>query len=247
MTEAAKILVLDDEQNITTLLKEALSLDGFEVHVSNDVEEFQRIDASESIDLYLLDLILPHANGLEIAKEIRRESDAGIIILTGQSSEIDVVLGLEIGADDYIAKPFRTRELRARVGSVFRRLNARPAHADAAVPHNSPSAPVSEHDLVRFGNWTMNKAARSVRHVGGATLELTTSEFDVLAYLVDTAGRVVTRNQIIDAIRGEDWASYDRLVDGLISRIRRKLDRIDDAPSPIKTIRGVGYLFDVEK
>lgn len=244
MSRPNRILVLDDEADIASLVRQALEMDGHEVEVATDIDEFRRIDAEQSFDVYILDLMLPRSNGFEVAREIRRSSDAGIVMLTGQTGEVDVVLGLEVGADDYISKPFRSRELRARVGSVIRRRERWVPPADQPAREASPGDGPDERDLRRFGNWTLNLAARKLVHESGSTADLTTSEFEVLSYLVRSAGRVVTRSQIMDAIRGEDWAAYDRLIDGLVSRIRRKMDRIDTAANPIRTIRGIGYLFE---
>ncbi|NNU82086.1 response regulator transcription factor [Halovulum dunhuangense] len=245
MSDRPRILAFDDEVQITTLLRDTLSLDGAEVLVANTAAEFHRLHGSSPVDIYILDLITPDGNGLNLVRELRTREDAGIIILTGQSSEVDVVLGLELGADDYIPKPFRPRELRARVASVYRRVAGKRAE-QSAPQATEPALPDAPGDSINLGDWSIDVAARKVRHAAGERLELTTSEFDVLVYLARNAGRVVTRNQIIDAIRSENWAAYDRLIDGFVSRIRRKMLVIDPDRPLIRTIRGVGYCLSLD-
>ncbi|NNU82031.1 response regulator transcription factor [Halovulum dunhuangense] len=245
MLDAPTILTLDDEEQITSLIEGALALDGSKVLVANSVQEFSEIKSREDIDIYILDLCVPNMNILRVVKEIREFEDAGIIMLSGHSSEVDVVLGLELGADDYIPKPFRLRELRARVAAVHRRRKER-ALVPAAAPASGQDATQAPEERLKAGAWSINTAGRRVMHESGKALVLTTSEYDVLLYLVRNRNRVVTRNQIMDALRGESWAAYDRLIDGFISRLRAKMAAIDQGFDSIQTIRGIGYCFSVD-
>ncbi|NNU82195.1 response regulator transcription factor [Halovulum dunhuangense] len=245
MPNAPTVLTLDDQEQITTLIESALKLDGLKVFVANTVREFEKIRLSEPIDIYLLDLVVPEFQALVAVKEIRELEDAGIIMLSGHSSEVDVVLGLELGADDYIAKPFRLRELRARVAAVHRRRKESALSLGAAAPIARDAVQTTD-DVLKIGAWSINIAARRVKHQSGKAVALTTSEYDVLVYLVKNRNRVVTRNQIMDALRGESWASYDRLIDGFISRLRAKLISVDESFDYIQTVRGVGYCFSHE-
>lgn len=235
------VLVVDDEVAISQVIADALEPAGYRVERAHSAGEFREIDKEREFDVYLFDLLLPAANGMDLVRYTREKCQAGIIILTGNHSEIDVILGLELGADDYITKPFKPRELCARVRSVARRaaMPDRTWLEDAvAVQANDQDAPPS------YRGWTINANSRTVRHESGQFPALTTSEFDVLALLLGNHGRVQTRDRILDEIRGTEWAAYDRLVDGLVSRIRKKLKDIEPDCDPIRTIRGVGYIVD---
>jgi len=237
-----KVLVVDDEVAVSQVIADVLEHAGHRVERAHSAREFRQIDEEKEFDVYLFDLLLPAANGMDLVRYTRKKCQAGIIILTGNHSEIDVVLGLELGADDYITKPFKPRELCARVRSVARRASMRGEilfeDAVSVPPANDPGAAIS------YRGWTINRNSRTVRHESGRSLSLTTSEFDVLALLLGNHGRVQTRERILDEIRGTEWAAYDRLVDGLVSRIRKKLDDVEPGGNLIRTIRGVGYIVD---
>ena len=235
------VLVVDDEVAVSQVIADVLEPAGYRVEMAHSAAEFRAIDEEKEFDLYIFDLLLPAGNGMDLVRHTRGKRKAGIIILTGVGSEIDVVLGLELGADDYITKPFKPRELCARVGSVARRATTpdRTWYQDAvSVPANDPDAAIS------YRGWTINRYSRTVRHESGPSPALTTSEFDVLTLLLGNHGRVQTRDRILDEIRGSEWAAYDRLVDGLVSRIRRKLGDIETDCNLIRTIRGIGYIVD---
>ncbi|MEQ8903479.1 MAG: response regulator transcription factor [Roseovarius sp.] len=229
-------IVLDDELEITRILDKALREEGFEVICCHSMQSFKEKFEENAADLAFVDLGLPDGNGLEVARWVKEESDAGVIILTGRGDEIDRVLGLELGADDYIVKPFGIRELRARAKAVLRRVLA------ARQPVQDTPAPASNNVQVLHG-LTISYESRVVRDESGQEIELTTLEFDVLCVLAARPNRVFSRDQIMDNVRGPDWAAYDRSVDGLISRLRRKLFTDGSGTNKIKTIRGVGYML----
>ncbi len=243
MTEKPTVLVLDDEREIRKVVAEGLEIEGYNVVEAGTRRELEEIVAEKDISLFLLDITIPDGSGLDIARDLRRQSSVGIILLTGRSDETDQVVGLELGADDYVGKPFRIRELRARVNSVYRRTaGARFSVASQRTPANDPHTA----ETFRFHGISLTPSARSVKAGDGTPIELTTMEFDVLAYLARNRNRVLSRDQIMDHVRGPDWAVYDRTVDGIISRLRHKLYPGDEGADRIKTIRGVGYMLSVE-
>lgn len=245
------LLAVDDESEILGILTIALGAEGYNVITATSAEAFRNANAQEEVDVYLIDVSLPDGNGFTLIKELRRNTDKGIIILTGRSSETDHVVGLEIGADDYITKPFRIRELCARVNAVYRRtLRPRVDLAgDTATRAPAPDDPAGHghghgHADYTFDGFRLNMGARALRAPDGAEVELTTAEFDLLAELLKRRGQVLSRDQIMNAVKGRDWESYDRAVDGLVSRLRRKLGRgIEDGRNFIRTVHGVGYSF----
>jgi len=229
-------IVVDDEVEITGILDKALREEGFDVACCHTIREFDEKFEQSRFDLAFIDLGLPDGNGLEAARRIKQACDAGVIILTGRGDEIDRVLGLELGADDYIVKPFGIRELRARAKAVLRRV--------LAARQPTQDTPVTEPDTVQIlHGLKISYASRVVRDGSGQEIELTTLEFDVLSVLAARPNRVFSRDQIMDNVRGPDWAAYDRSVDGLISRLRRKLFTDGSGANKIKTIRGVGYML----
>lgn len=232
----AKVLILEDDEAIRKLLESAMEAEGFHPTSCAGVEDFRRKKASQDFDIYLIDLKLPDGDGMEIARELRIETSAGIIIVTGRADEFDTVLGLELGADDYIAKPFRLRELRARVRSVLRRT-ASGSRAQSGLRDSDQS------EVQMLSGLRINKEARTIRFASGEPVKLTTLEFDVLKVLISPPNRVLSRDQIMDRVRGPNWAAYDRNIDGIISRLRSKLFPDGRGAEVIKTVRGVGYIF----
>jgi len=242
-----RVLVLDDEEGIRTLVANDLEMEGFAVTAVGTIAEAEQAAQTASFDVYILDVMVPDGNGMNFARDIRRSSDAGIILLTGRGEETDRVVGLEIGADDYVVKPFRPRELRARVNAVHRRtrLAAPRAATPVAAEANGTSSHVqtSEDPVVTFHGLQMREASRTVLAASDEVVDLTTLEFDVLRVLLRNRNRVLSRDQIMDQVKGQDWAAYDRAVDGLISRLRQKLYPDGSGVHRIKTIRGVGYML----
>lgn len=232
------VLAVDDEPEILELLRVSLEIEGYEVLTTSTAAAFRARAAEQDISVFLIDLTLPDGSGFALVKELRPTQKGGIIILTGRSSETDHVVGLEIGADDYVTKPFRIRELAARVNAVYRRVG----NGLTVVPEAVPTAPRPTFDF-EFGNYRLSVGARRLWQEGGAEIELTTAEFDLLVALLRRRGHVLDRDQLMNAIKGRDWESYDRAVDGLVSRLRRKLQPDDGTKSYIRTVHGIGYSF----
>lgn len=235
------ILVLEDDVDTLDEVSEALSDEGFRTLRAKTAFELGELTENNIIDLFLIDLNLPDGNGLSLARDIRGKSDVGIIIVSGKTSEIDRVVGLEIGADDYITKPFSPRELLARVQTVLRRTKG------STYP-DTISDPVGQ-QIVEFLDWTLDLGSHHLVAKDGGVVELTTAEFYLLRAFVEAPNRILSRDFLLDQIHGSDWYGYDRGVDGLISRIRRKLKQPAGTTPLLKTIRGVGYMFtpDVRK
>ena len=232
---AAHILVVDDDPKIRLLLRRCFEGEGYEVtEAAGGAEAIAQV-ASRTFDLVTLDLTLPDADGLTVARDIRARSPVPIVMLTGKGDTIDRVVGLELGADDYITKPFHLREVLARVRAVLRRTASTPP-----APAPATAAPDSR-DAVLFAGWMLDIGKRELRNAAGEMCDLTTSEFDLLHLFVTHAKRVMSRDQIMDLLRGHDWNPYDRSIDNLIVRLRRKIEPDPDRPTLIKTVRGVGY------
>jgi DNA-binding response OmpR family regulator len=218
------ILVVDDEPQIAEIARDYLRLAGFEVIVANDGVRALEAARGRRPDLVVLDLGLPGLDGLDVTRALRKESDVPIIMLTARVAEDDRLHGLEIGADDYITKPFSPRELVARVRAVLRRSERREA----------------EGDLLRVADLVIDASRLSVRR-GDETIDLTTTEFQILATLARHPGRVFTRAQLLDAARGTDAEAYERAIDSHVKNIRRKLERDPHAPQYLETVYGIGY------
>ncbi len=230
------ILVLDDDPDILDEVCETLSEEGFEALRAASAAELWGLAEKNRIDLFILDLMLPDGNGLNLAKDIRQESDVGIIIVTGKSGETDRVVGLEIGADDYVTKPFSPRELLARVRSVLRRTKG------CSYPGDGQKAG-EDRKVAQFGGWRLDLASRHLSPPGGGEVPLTTAEFDLLKIFVESPNRVHSRDFLLDSVHGREWAGYDRGIDGLVSRLRKKIRPGPGTPEFIKTVRGAGYMF----
>ncbi len=228
------IAIVDDEPDITQLLAGYLSRQGFRVSALGSGHALIELMSADRPDLVLLDLGLPGEDGFAIARKLRERWQCGLIIVTGRGDAVDKVVGLEIGADDYVTKPFDLRELLARIKAVLRRL-APPAEAAAA-----PQAP---RERLCFDGWELDVAARRLLDRSGESVLLTGGEFDLLCLLAQHAGRVLSRDFLLEHTRGRDAAPFDRTIDVQIGRLRRKLgDDADDA-QVIKSVRGVGYVL----
>lgn len=220
------ILVVDDDARLRELLAEYLGSRGYTVETRDrGTSGLERI-ARGQVDLVILDLTLPDQDGLEVCREIRRHSAVPIIMLTARGDETDRIVGLELGADDYLPKPFNPRELLARVQAVLRRAESTPEETDALIA----------------GSLRVDLGRREVR-LGERLLELTTTEFEILRTLVAHAGRVVPRERLMALARGDEFAAFDRSVDVHISHLRKKLEDDSKVPRLIKTVRGVGYVM----
>ena len=228
---------MDDEAPVRELLRECFELDGFAVLEAKDGAELKAHITGAAIDLITLDLKLGGENGFDLAREVRASRNLPIIMITGQSDVIDRIVGLELGADDYIAKPFHVREVLARVRAVLRRYEAALA-ASAVQDHAAP-----DDKTFSFSDWTLNVGRRELRSSGGQPHELTTAEFNMLLAFVERPARVLSRDNIMDILKGHEWSPFDRSIDSLIVRLRRKVEPNPDTPTLIKTVRGVGYVF----
>lgn len=233
------ILIVDDDPSIRALLTEYFAENGLRVSTAGSSAEMSAILAEAAIDLVVLDLRLAGEDGMAIARSLRRESAIPLIMLTGVRDEADRVMGLELGADDYLTKPFSPRELLARIRTVLRR-------AKAATP---AQARASEIRAFRFGDFELNLRTRRLSDRSGNRIDLTNGEFNLLAALVASPQHVLTRDQLIEASRVYDNEVYDRAVDVQILRLRRKIEADPSHPTFIVTERGIGYSFNasVEK
>ena len=230
-------VVLDDETEIAALIRRALVAEGYSVRTAAGIAEFREAVAMGPVDLFVLDLELPDVNGISLVKEIRRKSDVGIIILTARADETDQVVGLEVGADDYVTKPFRLREFRARANAVLRRTRGARLVPDQPVVAVDGSEPAD----FSFDGAEVFVKQRRVAFRSGEDIALTTLEFDLLLALLKRRGHVLSREQIMQELRGHDWSAYDRSVDNLVSRLRRKLGGKGGAGALIHTVYGAGY------
>ena len=223
------ILIVDDDPDIRDLVAEFLSREGLEVEQAENAEVMDAVLARVRPDLILLDLMLPGEDGLSICRRLRRSGGPAILMLTAKSDEIDRVVGLEMGADDYLVKPFGPRELLARIRAVLRRVSGQ-----------------RDHDRSRrfsFDQFVIDLDARQLEDRAGRLLSLTSGEFDLLACFVQRPRRVLSRDQILDQLRGRGADPFDRTVDMLISRLRRKLADVSPESELISTVRNSGYLF----
>lgn len=225
---SGKILMIEDEQPIREMVTTHLEREGFTIHTAADGEIGLKMARAFHPDLIILDLMLPKIDGLELCRTLQRESNVLILMLTARSDEIDRIIGLSVGADDYLGKPFSLRELSLRIKAILRRTR------------KFPSEP--EQDTLYFGTLTIDPLRREIYHKKDPIL-LTTREFDLLHTLAISAGFVLTRNQLLDRVWGFDFNGNDRVVDVHIGFLRRKLEDDPAKPQLIQTIRGVGYKF----
>ncbi|PTE23568.1 DNA-binding response regulator [Cereibacter changlensis JA139] len=226
------ILVLEDESAVLAVVQQTLGSEGYQVVTARSLAQFRKLDTQHEADIYLIDVSLPDGNGFALVRELRRSSDRGIITLTGRGRDAEDVAGLESGADDSIGKPLRERELAARVNAVYRRTAGRPTAARAGQQ--------ADHE---FDGYRFSLPSRQLWGPDGAEIALTSSEFELLAALISRRGEVLSRDQIMNAVKGGHWESYDRVVDGIISRLRRKIPARTRSTPFIRTVHGVGYAF----
>lgn len=231
--ESVHILVVDDEAEVRTLLRKCFEREGFQVAEAKDGAEMRACIDARSISLITLDLTLGGEDGLELAREVRAKCNIPIIMISGKGDTIDRVVGLELGADDYISKPFQLREVLARVRAVLRRYGAETPTAHAA----------SAHERYAFEDMLLDITGRELARGEGKPLELTTAEFNLLEIFVKRPHRVLSRDNIMDLLKGHEWSPLDRSIDALVGRLRKKIEPDPDHPRLIKTVRGVGYAF----
>jgi two-component system OmpR family response regulator len=236
MTHTHHILVVDDDKGITALLCDYLSQFGFVAHAAGDGHAMRRILSEHPIDLIVLDLQLPGMDGLALTSELRARSRIPIVMLTARGNPIDRVIGLEMGADDYMSKPFEPRELVARIHTVLRRAKTPPASAEPA--------PVS--DVIRFDGWQLQRSERRLTSPKGLVVPLSNAEYQLLSTFLKTPRQLFTRDQLMAQARGRSMDSLERSIDLLVSRLRQKLDDNPRDPAMIRTVRGEGYVFQVQ-
>jgi len=238
MTSEPHILIVDDNREIRDLVSRLLTREGFRVSVAADGRAMRKTLADARIDLVLLDLMLPGEDGLSLCRSIRAENRLPIIMLTAKGDEVDRVIGLEMGADDYLAKPFGSRELVARIRAVLRR-----SASDTPAPGPAPAEALRR---FQFDRWQLDTQSRDLLGQDGVSVPLSTGEFDLLLALVERPLRVLSRDQLLDLARGRQAAAFDRSIDTQISRLRKKLERDPAEPKLIKTVWGGGYMFAVK-
>ncbi|MEN9728595.1 MAG: hypothetical protein RL434_2961 [Pseudomonadota bacterium] len=233
MTAAGDIiLVVDDDATVRELLADYLGSHQYQVLCAANGEEARTLLAAHHPRVVLLDIGLPLEDGLSLARFIREQYDIGILMVSGAGETIDRIVGLEVGADDYLAKPFDLRELRARLKSILRRYAREPV----------PQAPPETHQVV-MGRATLDLDTRQLLDAGGEELPLTSAEFELLKTFAERPNRPLTRDQLMSLTRNREWDPLDRSIDIRIARLRRRIEPDPDNPSVLKTVRGVGYMF----
>jgi len=233
MATAPHILIVDDHREIRDLVSRALVKEGFRVSTAGDGRSMRKVLADGRIDLILLDLMLPGEDGLAICRELRSQSDVPIIMLTAKGDEVDRVIGLEMGADDYLPKPFGSRELVSRIRAVLRRTRPPAALAEG---RQRPRR-------YRFDRWSLSPGTRELLRNDGIVVPLSTGEYDLLLALVERPQRTLSRDQLLDLARRRAAGAFDRSIDTQVSRLRKKIERDPSDPRIIKTVWGGGYVF----
>ncbi|MEA3009005.1 MAG: two-component system, OmpR family, response regulator [Sphingomonadales bacterium] len=226
------ILLVDDERSIRDPLAQYLGRSGLRITKAKDVAEARQALAAYAVDLILLDIMMPGEDGLALCAQVRATSGIPVILLTARAEETDRIVGLEIGADDYVTKPFSPRELLARIKSVLRRAGERPSRLRAA-----------DALAYAFGPWVLRTGERELIDAEGVAVPLSTGEYNLLLALVTHARRVLTRDQLLDLAAGRELAAFERSVDNMVSRVRRKIEPDPKNPVLLKTVRGGGYML----
>ena len=228
-----KIMIVEDDERLASLSKEYLESNGMVVDVVSDGAQAIPLISEQNPDLVVLDLMLPGADGLEVCRSVRSEYQNPILMLTARTDDVDQVLGLEMGADDYVAKPVKPRVLLARIRALLRRQEIQPGTDSLDEP---------EQQRLEFGELSIDNGAREV-HLAGSAVDLTSAEYDLLWLLASNAGKILTREEIFERLRGIEYDGQDRSIDVRISRIRPKVGDDPMNPRRIKTVRSKGYLF----
>lgn len=239
MAVISSVLIVDDDATIREMLKEYLESNQYQVYEADSGAAMREHLSTNVPNVVLLDVGLPGEDGLSLARYLREHHDIGIIMVSGAGETIDRIVGLEVGADDYLAKPFDPRELRARLKSVLRRYQRVQPPAESLITDSSSKR-------VSFGTCTLDLSSYQLFSAGGEEIPLTTMEFELLKMFAERPNRPLTRDQILGMTQNRDWDPYDRSIDIRIARLRRKIETDPDKPQVIKTIRGVGYMFTPE-
>ncbi|MGE5154986.1 MAG: response regulator [Bdellovibrio bacteriovorus] len=238
MTESVRVLVVDDDPDVRDLLDDYLSEQGYEVSAADSASVARQLLERETPSVVLLDVGLPGEDGLSLARYIREHFDIGVIMVSGAGETVDRIVGLEVGADDYVAKPFDPRELKARLKCVLRRYQ-RVAQPEAP----TAAAKTTETRRVAAGSCVLDLDSRQLFDAHGQEIPLTRMEFEFLEVLVQRPRRPLTRDQLLNLTQNRDWDPFDRSVDIRIARLRRKIEADPEKPQCIRTVRGVGYMF----
>lgn len=235
MADKGNILVVDDDKDVRDTIRDYFEFCGFDVFVAGDGDGMRTILARRPVEIVLMDLNLPGEDGLALTRELRASRPVGVIMLTAAGQTIDRIIGLEMGADDYVPKPFDPRELLARVKSVLRRLRERPKE----VPTSGEEKP----EVVRMGSCTLDLAAHRLYDASGEEIPLTSMEFDLLQAFARHPDRVLSRERLLELAHNRDGDVFDRSIDLRIARIRKKIEQDATKPQVLKTVRGAGYMF----
>jgi two-component system OmpR family response regulator len=238
MTTTPHILVVDDSRDIRDALKQYLAWHDLRVSVSESAAEARRLMEGAAVDLVVLDIMMPGEDGLSLCRSLRESGDTPVVVLTAMAEETDRVVGLEIGADDYVTKPFNPRELLARIKAVLRRTNSLPPQRALATGNVA--------SRVAFDRWTLDLSRRELLDGDGVVVPLSTGEFLLLSAFVRHPGRVLTRDQLLDLTRGREAGVFDRSIDNQVSRLRKKVEADPRHPRLIRTHWGGGYSLAVE-
>ncbi len=236
MTASEHLLVVDDDPGIRSFLERYLAKHGYQVSLMSDGENIAEFLGGNAVDLVILDLMLPGKDGLQLTRDIRYQVDVPVIMLTAKGDDIDRIIGLEMGADDYLPKPFNPRELLARIRSVLKRAQAR----RQSVVEPEPAA----EKKYSFGRWVLDPGRHELTSSRGEQHSLTHGEYALLLAFVTHPNRVLSRDQLLDITRDREFAPFDRSIDVQVSRLRRKIEDDPKRPGFITTVRGGGYLFD---
>ena len=238
MAATGSILVVDDDPEVRDMIVEYLSTHGFEVAQASSGEDMRAALARRVPDVVLLDLNLPGEDGLTLARYLREHHDVGIIMVTAAGEVVDRIVGLEVGADDYLAKPFDPRELRARLKSVLRRVQARAAQSGAG-----PAAAASASKRLPVGRCLLDLDTHQLFTRAGEEIPITSMEFDLLRVFAEHPNQVLSRDRLLTLTRNREWEPFDRSIDIRIARVRKKIEEDPDKPQVIRTVRGAGYMF----
>jgi DNA-binding response OmpR family regulator len=241
MPEPVSVLVVDDDADVRELLRDYLSDQGYTVLEADGAAAARALLGERVPDLALLDVGLPGEDGLSLARHIRERFDIGIIMISGAGETVDRIVGLEVGADDYVSKPFDPRELRARLKSVLRRYQRNNDSASASAPATPSAATPTRR--VPVGACVLDLDTRQLFNAAGEETPLTSMEFDLLHVFIERPNRPLSRDQLLTLTQNRDWDPFDRSIDIRIARLRRKIEADPDQPQVIRTLRGVGYMY----
>lgn len=228
------VLLVEDNRELRDTVRENLEVDGYAVLTAANAEELFRVLKDDPVDTILLDLVLPDADGLSLIEKIKRITDAPVIVVSGKGSMVDKIVGLEMGADDYVSKPFEMRELTARIKASIRRYKAQ---------NEREQDNRKQETRVKFGHWILDRSQFQLYDEKGHSADLTVKEFRLLEALTQAPNQVLSRDQLLDKARVHDADVYDRAIDVQITRIRKKIEEDPQNPQLIKTVRGAGYML----